>query len=689
MKWKDLPRSILEVQLKAKRLEHPTNANFDAAAWTAAIEGLADPAERDVNLAVAAIHYGLEIASLRDTGVPLVTEKFGRKYLVRLLAAYSNQQFLTLRDKTLKQIKDGRRNETFDMERAQQHFVANVGGQEMPADDHVTNLVDSMPHWLFHIWKLSDDETGDDAPFQGLDHAAQFAARASQIVSIEHSLRQLWLNSFWCGNTIRKVGTGLVEAPFDRALAEQWFVWDLRQHMLVSFEQGVDAGAHIMAGGKLPPITPAISRTVIRMERPNGRNRKFITGRAIGAKADQRSHVSERDMLERLYTGLFLDEPLPRSPTGTLTCRELSMAWWVLSDLARLAMQDLGKHSMLDGKSLERYALTIDAQHLVDVLISCLEIEAPRAYSIIDWLTCDPSNTSRLFAKSFWSEPLIPEPGTERRHLLLAPLLVGSPVKRVEAWMQRGGICDSSGVKGRGKPYERHVRREVVDAIEKNPLLSDADVAEHGLKRKGNSEEIDLLIRIANTVITGEIKCFVAPSDPIEKHNHLANLTKATEQAEAKRAWVDDNRDVIAAALGIDDRERAATLTLHPVVVLNHGLGIGLERNGVPVVDLHYLTLLLASGSYNRGARFERGVGVMYDNVALYGSQAEFEERLGNLLNDPPPLKRYHEQIRWRQIPFPTSDGTQFYIELPALSETPLPDALRDMPMSAGKRARR
>jgi hypothetical protein len=675
MNWNDLPESELAQQLKSRKLEHPTSAAFDGHAWRVALEALSAPTERDLDLSLAAIHYGRELASLRQTAIPLTTEGYNRSRLLRLLAAFANQQYLTLSTKLLKKLKAQKRGSNFDMERAQQLLIKGAGEQEMTPDDLVTYLVDSLPHWLFHIWNVADDASSEESP-----QAIQFAARASHIVSIEHSLRSLWLNALWTGTTLVKDGDALIDTPRDRALAERWFVFDQRQMMLMAAEHHIDAGASIIAGGKLRPVEPAIPRTVIRMERQPSGNRKFITGLASGVKQEQRDHVSERDMLERFYTGLFLDETLPKSPGGKLTCRELSSAWWIMKDLARLAANDLGVAWLADDKAVGRFALTIERKDLAAIFTDCLAIDNENALGIVDWFTCDPGNTARIFAKSFWSEPLLPEPGTERRHIILAPLLVGSPVKRVEAWMERGGISDSKGIKGRGKPFEQYVRAALAAAVSENQLLNDVIVAKHGLKSKHGSEEIDLLVRIGQAVIVGEVKCYVAPSEPLENHNHLDNLSKATAQAENKRVWAEANREIVAAALGIEDPVRAAALTIYPLVIINHGFGMGFERQGVPIVDLHYFELLLSTGSYQGDTRFERGIGMAFESVELYKSQAHLEIKLDDLLRNPPPLKRYANTLRWRRVPFLTSNSRPFFIEMPALAEAVTPNLLRNIP---------
>lgn len=676
MEWNDLPDSSLANELNAKKLAHPTNASFDPVAWVEAIAALADPSQRDVDLTFAAIHYGHQLGSLREYNIPLITQGFSRQHLVRLAAAYANQQYMTLTETARTQLKAvGRKTGVYDFERAQQQFVSNVAGQEMTADDHIVYLVDSLPHWLFHIWKVAED-----APIDEPEDAFQFAGRAMAIASIERSLRHLWLCTLWNGNAIEKTENKLIEGPRDRAVAERWFAWDLRQQMLLSREHRIDAASRIFAGGKLPPVKPAFGRTVIRVEWPQSEHRRFIVGNTSGVRPEQRGHVSERDMLEAQYTGAFLDEPLPRSPRGSFTCRELSTAWWVLQDLARVASNDLGKAWMPDDTAIGRFAITVERKDLAKVFSQCLSIDPERGGEIVDWLTCDPNDTGRLFAKSFWSEPLLPAPDSELRHILLAPLLTGAPLKRIEAWMERGGISDNQGVKGRGKPFEKYVRSEIATVLAANCLLTDTVVAEHGLKRKGESEEIDLLVRVGDAVLVGEVKCFVAPSEPTDKHNHLGNLSKATEQGKKKRAWAQTNREKIGIAVGVTDPARLAALTIIPVVVLNNGMGIGLERDGVPVVDLHYLRLLLSSGSYQSGARFERGVGVTSEIVKLYASQAELETNLMELLRTPPPLKRFDGALRWRQVPFPTSFGGDFFMELPALSVEPPPNLLRDMP---------
>ena len=78
------------------------------------------------------------------------------------------------------------------------------------------------------------------------------------------------------------------------------------------------------------------------------------------------------------------------------------------------------------------------------------------------------------------------------------------------------------------------------------------------------------------------------------------------------------------------------------------------------------MKLLLGERSFMTDARFERGVGVTYSTVELYRDQDDLEARIGDLLRDPPVLRRYDGAVRWRRVPFRTPDGRPFLIEMPA-----------------------
>ncbi len=667
MDWEDVPDSELLRRLKAGALPHPTNSAFSEKTWRQALEGLEEKTDRDFQLAVSAVHFGREIQSIRLAMEGRLLDGLTRSRATRLLAALANQQHVTMLNKVNKSLRRTKKSEPLHFEQRDQHLFENSYGQQMTADDATAALVDSLPNWLHHISKIPDD-----AVYEPPDEVAGYGMRAMTIASVERGLRDLWQGALWMGDELGLDDETLVQRPGNPALEKLWLAWDMRTTSLTMWEASMDAGASIVTGGKIPPVTPVITRTVTRLgKRADGR-RRFIVGKAKGYKAEQRLRVSERDMLERLYVGQFLDEPLPAFGNDEITCRDLIAAWWVLTDLARLIRNTLGNSVLPNEHEIGRFACSVEPSQLIEVLSQCLAVTEAKAGVIIGHFTCDPTDTKRLFQRGLWNHPLLPDPTQDRLYIVLAPLLVGSTVRRVERWLADGGISDDDGLKGRGKPYENFVRRELAKELEENAHIEDWAIAREGLKPKQNGEEIDLLIRVGSTVIVGEIKCFTSPSEPLERANYLRALDKATAQARRKLDWANKERARVAERLGITDAKTIAKLSFVGVVVTAQSFGIGLSRHDIPIVDFHFLRLVLASNNYQGDTRFEEDVGMMSSPVHLYEDQTDFETKIADLLTNPPPLQRYKSAIGWRRLPFATSNGSKLMLEVPELQDAPI-----------------
>lgn len=663
MEWNDPPKSVIFDLVRTGKLLHPTNDKFDPADWMREFASLAAPTDRDRELVTAAVHYGRERSRMRRDRM---TTGLGRKQLVTLFAAFANRQFLAaveLQNNAIKKHVKTNKYNSVDINSIAQIQLSNAIGQQMTAAQMYEALDSNLPNWLFHIWKVSDETPIDET----IDTLA-LAQLSMQISNVEYNLRQLWHASLWYGDKLIERGNTLVAARGDRALAERWCVWEERQRMIFDVPQDMDAGQSIAWGGKPPPVRPMLHRTVIRMERPRGGGRRFIVGHALGTKLAQRRHVNENALLANVYIGLFLDEPLPRSCDGTLTCRELLRAWWVLQDLADVAIIDLQK-SPSESRWETWLALSIEHHDLVSIFRQALAVSEDRANELIEWMTCDPDDEDRLFLRGLVSTPLVPEPGSQRKHVVLSPLMTNSPVKRVEAWMEKGGISDNRGIKGIGKPFERHVRQTLNDALSRNPLLPDAEVYPNGLKRKGNSEEIDLLIRLGKTIIVGEIKCFTIPDGILGRFNHLKRISKATRQCADKLRWAEKNRDKMALAFGISDASVAESLKFVPIVLSNHQIGLGLQRNGITVIDLNYLLLLMNDSKYKSKAIHMKNAGTIYEETNLYRSQEDLENIIVDIFCSPIVLKPFENTVYWREIWFPESSGREFLIEVPTFGK--------------------
>ena len=382
---------LFRALVKTKTLDHPTSVKFDPAKWLLEALSGGPLSERDKIILKAALYFGEEVRLLRSSVEKYLVAPYSRESGKRLLASTVNQQFMIMREKVLRANRRFIRNriETH-IEALTQTVVRTVDGQRFNADDHITHLVDAVPHWLYHLWQITP---GGAAP--RLQDPSVAGLESIRVASMERGLRDLWHSVVWQGHEVCNRNEGVAICSCDRSIDEKWLVWYLRDSSLMAAETLIDASIIMAAGGNLLPVIPVLSRTVISIKRLHGRKRKFVVGRASGHSQRQRSHVSERDTLERLYTGIFIDIPLPYFKSKGIKCRELCHAWWVLTDVAYLLMDEIYKHDANTPQGMNTSALSVTLQEITDLISASLSIEDERARTIIDFFTCDPTETTR------------------------------------------------------------------------------------------------------------------------------------------------------------------------------------------------------------------------------------------------------------------------------------------------------
>ena len=159
--------------------------------------------------------------------------------------------------------------------------------------------------------------------------------------------------------------------------------------------------------------------------------------------------------------------------------------------------------------AVSRTALSVRRADVVDVLERSLGCGEPTAENIVKFLSW------QLKAyKGLWGCPLVPVPGGDEVCLSRPALEGGNPIRRIEIWLQNGGLNDDLSSGARGDAYEAGLRAKCRDAILGNALLTDSRCAPHAIKKSREfGEQVDLLIQIGDIVLVCEVKCFLFPAD--------------------------------------------------------------------------------------------------------------------------------------------------------------------------------
>lgn len=658
------------------RLPHPTARAFESAAWAQALKDIQTPTRRDLDLALSALWIGVQTQTLRLKLDEPSMRGLGRRGAVALAMAQANREYLVLSHVGKRHAREAVRKGEAQLDMLAQRTVGTGrGGADMAPADLTDAQVDSLPYWLHWAGSLPDTQ---DAP--KLDYAA-LGARSAMIFSIEHGLRDLWQQALWEGWRLAGHAPSLTWEPADEPLARRWPVWLYRQQALDFQAAAFDLITLAAVDGVHHPRERVLEATVVRLDDRAGRPRRFMLGRPGPRSPGNVRTGQERTVLEDSYVTPFLNAALPYFAGTATSCALLQQAWAVLRDAASLLVQRLPRPRLADAEGVRRFALVVRRAELVRIIGECCKLPEGEAAAVVDFFTAKTEDTSALFGKGLWSQPLV-SLGGKNVAIALAPLFLGSPVRRVELWLERGGLSDglasaarkrggASGV-GRGGRYEAWARDEVARALAQNPILHDAASAREAVERSGGEgEQIDLLMRVGRTLLVGEVKCLLAPAESIERFRYLGKLKDAAAQAVRKAEWVRENPGRVSAALGIGAVSPTFTRVL-PLVVVNQGFGVGLDLNGCPIVDLRFLCLFLSDGSYvSAGALGLRGKESIFAQDLLYRSAEEAEARLPAIFIDVPPLRRFSRNFAWRSFEFPTASGEPLHIMAGSLAQAP------------------
>lgn len=644
---------------KNRSLPHPTARKFDRHAWVQAIDSIGAPTLRDFQLCTAAVHFGHEINSLRKTYESRLFEGLDERTAVCLSIAMANSNFLIL----MKMARESTRNELKKKEQplsvgslARQPILGPYPGSKSSSDSAIATIVDTIPHCLERALRLQSEFVAQK------DYALQ-GAKLSAIMSIEHNLRNLWQSILWEGWVLTRKDGVLGINPAHKELATLWNIWQWRQEM-IAIQGPLQRAIEERWAGESDVFRPPFQDpTVVGVGGHSKETRRLRFGSRSGRESGQHWHATEHEILEASYLASFIDAPLP-GLNNEMSCRDLQRAWCVLRDCAAVLATKC-KKGVSDFESIERFALLIKRDELERAISHCCKLSHENAKAAVAFFTCNLNNLGELFVKGLWACPLVPVDSGENVLIALAAISIGSTTRRIENWLDRGGLSDRLATARRGLRYEAWVREELAVRVARNGLLPNTRCGKESLNRRNEQDEqIDLLIKLGKTLIVGEVKCLLAPVEPMERFNYLAKLSDAGGQAVRKAVWVASQTEMIAEHFEIS-LEEVENVRVIPIVVVNQGAGFGLLAGGARVVDFHFLRLYLTDGKYHSGTAFnfagKRGAS---QYQTLYETEREAEDNFEGVMAHPPTLDRFLRGAEWQTTRFPMSSGKDFEIAI-------------------------
>lgn len=635
-------------------LKGPLTAEFDVEAWRS-IAGAA-PHPADERLLRSAIWIAEQASTIREKSAKAkLLEVGGRRATILAIASMTRETLCVMKEQR-QNLPDDEVGMSFDYIVSRPKFETGAGAMSA-ADDVIEMVIGSAESWIFDAYNQPTDGTPSEHSVQEL------IVGGGRIYSLQRSHADLWNQARWDGWGLDPSSTRW--QPADKEFSTIEDAWRARAHansvnhsMLVVTEWD---SLTISQRRKL-----ALKRTIESIRR-SYRGLKINVGRPTDLSLRKPPlYALDLASLEGSYLGQLIEEDLPKA--AGLNAGLLLKAWHVCTDLAKRLMAGLDDREI--SERLEDFALLVPRPVLVKTLASALEIEIDLAERVVEFLTYRTKLPGGKGQRGLWAAPLIEVPGGDEIGISAPALNFSFILRRVEAWFEKGGLDDQLGKKSRGETLERAYREKLALSVQENELLTNSLVAPLTIKKTSTfPQQIDLLFRLGDLLVVGEVKHRLFPSDSMERFNYFQKLKGAAEQAKVKAQAISDHPETAAAALGLPV-ETIKQLRVLPLVVVNQGFGLSLMVDDVRVTETMFLDHLLGDATIVSGMSFDVFTGErIFAEDTIYESEKDLVERFQDILADPWVLRRYISRMGWRTYEFPQASGGSITIEAPLLGD--------------------
>ena len=170
---------------------------------------------------------------------------------------------------------------------------------------------------------------------------------------------------------------------------------------------------------------------------------------------------------------------------------------------------------------------------------------------------------------------------------VFAALTAEAP-RLLDVWLRQLGVK----LERRGPAFEQHVRTELANLIARSALRPISQVLAQAVVFKpphDREEEIDVVLRIGDSIVICEAKCILSPAEAEQTARHRGTVIEAADQVTRKAAAVSAHKAAFAALLTQKGIQVPPDFHVLPLVIINSAIHAGFPVKGVPIVDEHIL----------------------------------------------------------------------------------------------------
>ena len=605
-------------RIRKRTVKWPTQRGFKLSDWDSAWNSLkmASSADEPIYRAGRIIHSILaEIRTARDTIYKELAPSVTNESLLRLYCAMSN------RDRAII-------NKTQSIGPSTPANLSclttsnNMVGNEVTLQEVADGCVDGLRNAIhFCVARINDrtEMRAGSVPLAEMD----FVTREAHLSQLYGLYEDLWHALVWSDydfvHHITEDVYEIVQRKTDREVAR--LVSHLRKSRLAAQSAGVIVQSRITewyAAEKYVLICGSGKRKTLRVR--------------VMREADEHLQAINAHFHAEI---LFLRDEFP----DDFFVQEYNKSGFCISDvlsvfrlLMLLSNQYFDRFPADDSftklKKLQEFCPSLKRQDLVRAIANASGLDYSKASKIIAFLTYSTKINDDL-----WCSPVL-EPSPSEIILLVSALATPVVGRVVEHWL----VKLDADLQAKGQRYEQSIVDQLNLKLSCNSLLSDFDcVNPRKLRIEKNEEEVDLLLRIGNTILIGEIKSIVATDSPISHYRTLETLEFAARQVKRKGQFIVENLEAVFKLLDWNF-QAVSDYTILPVVVSSNRMHAGFGVLDVPVCDDKILYAYFENNTFPLFSTVSRGRAEHLVWLKLYSNLEEGQRNLNQYLRTPPQV---------------------------------------------------
>ncbi len=622
--WETPAKSFVSA-VRDRSIPNPAQRTFSEERWKQAFQDFAEPSLADTRLFYSGLFFSLRFGEVRTALAQAPKSRLAASERVKRFVGYGNYLLLAAEKKLEPNL----------------HPVGSVDSEQRIealheflrwGDHHVTSLVDGLRFAIAEQWRIEADMS---AHADMLEEVAA-VSRAAMLGRLYDALEDAWNHCVWRGWYFTSFDDHPMIVASDIGLEDRKAVGDFR-HAQLSIESGlVSHEAWEKADGLLRETI--LSRLRVIDIKKIGKEKVIVVGTGHDKGAPTHADVAALCALDS-YTQALADRPSPF--LAGLTVGHLLAAWYVLAPLAELLFRNSNVPVEVANPSvLKHLSATISVAELQRVLTKTLGITERQSSLLLELLTFRDDHKIDL-----WSRPFVAlDSGNVG---VLRPVLSATNLNRlVTRWIRDVGFS----LDERGPRWEDEVRKSVCVGNR----LPNAEVHPRSFEFQASSgtEEIDFMARIGNTVLVGESKCSLIPTNAHDYARFVSLLANAAEQVGRKAAAIRGEAKLFLQQIGW--KQLSESLIVIPFVITNQPVGVGHQFDGVPVVDRLILERYFNEGELLQGV-LRAGTTILStaQTLRFYSTPEEAERNVASYLNDPPQLRIARANVLTEPMPLP------------------------------------